>query len=87
MDRRTSDIKKPHRWKPSILTVDAQEMVNAYAGKGELKWFKGHDYPREYFMHTEIVGQYWDKDIKDYVDTSRAVIVYSTKGTHVFPVR
>ncbi|MEQ8176676.1 MAG: polymorphic toxin type 50 domain-containing protein, partial [Syntrophomonadaceae bacterium] len=74
-------------WKPSILTADAQEMVDKYAGISDLKWIRGHDYPREYFTHSETVGRYWDKDIKDYVDTSRAVIVYSNKGTHVFPVR
>ena len=43
-------------------------------------------YPRQYYVCGTEVGKVYDAKVGDYVPTKKVAIVYSGKGTHVFPV-
>ena len=43
-------------------------------------------YPRQYYVCGTEVGKVYDAKVGDYVPTKKVAIVYSSKGTHVFPV-
>jgi hypothetical protein len=71
---------------PSILTVDANELVDMYAGKGEITMVGSSPYPQEIIDADKIVGKTWVKRLNKYVDTKRIRIVYSSIGVHVVPI-
>lgn len=43
-------------------------------------------YPRQYYVCGTEVGKVYDAKVGNYVPTKKVAIVYSSKGTHVFPV-
>ena len=43
-------------------------------------------YPRQYYVCGTEVGKVYDAKVGDYVPTKKVAIVYSGKGSHVFPV-
>lgn len=67
--------------------VDPQEIVNRFSGKGTIKHSKKSHYPEEYVDVGQNIGITYDKKLKRYIPTSRVQIVYSKKGTHVFPIK
>jgi len=71
---------------PSILTADAEELVEKYAGKGTMKIVGSSPYPRETINTGEVVGKTWVKNLQKYVDTKRIKIIYSLTGVHVVPI-
>jgi len=71
---------------PAILTVDAEELVDKYAGRGVKMQPRSSPYPRETIDTGEIVGKTWVKTLQKYVDTKRIKIVYSSIGVHIIPV-
>lgn len=72
--------------KPSIITYqDMQGLVNQYHGKGTQDKSVGAGSPREVVKVDFVVGQYWNKQRGMYIDTTAFKIVYSKKGTHIFP--
>ena len=71
---------------PSILNVDAQELVDNYKGKGTVKRHRGSLYPSEIIDADMIIGKTWVKSKRMYVETKRAMIVYSSDGVHVVPI-
>ena len=72
--------------KPSILTVDAQSLVDRYKGSGHINIPKGSLFPREIVNTDSVVGKTWVKSLQKYVDTRRIKIFYSSKGVHIVPV-
>jgi hypothetical protein len=71
---------------PSILTADAQAIVDKYKGTGKVYPNRGSSFPREEIDLQEIIGQTWVISEKKYVDTHRVMVLYSTKGVHIVPV-
>ena len=74
--------------KPSILAhgVEPQQFVRQYHKTGVSAPSKRDGRPREIVDAGFIVGQYWDIEEQKYLDTTWAKIVYSKKGTHVYPI-
>ena len=79
----------PYGLLPSILAegVDVQNLVNKFHGKGMYDPNPKDNSPREKVDTGKIIGQYWDKGLNDFVDTTWLMIVYSRHGTHVYPIR
>jgi len=71
---------------PSILTANAQELVDRYKGTGNIDLPKGSDYPREYVKADKAIGKAWVKSLQKYVPTDKFVISYNKKGTHIYPI-
>jgi len=71
---------------PSILTVDAEELVEKYAGKGVETRPRSSLFACEEIDTGSVVGKTWVKSLQKYVDTKRISIVYSSIGVHVIPV-
>ena len=70
---------------PSILTANAQELINKYKGAGEIYFSNDSPYPREIIYTNEIIGKSWVKSLGKYVDTTRFDIFYSSTGVHIVP--
>lgn len=67
--------------------VDPQDIVNRFSGKGTVKYSKKSLYPEEYVDVGQNIGITYDKKVGRYITTSRVHIIYSSTGTHVFPVK
>ena len=70
---------------PAILEADAKMLVDKYKGTGEVYPYFGSNYPRENVTVDFVIGKSWVKSLQKYVDTSTFTILYSNKGTHIFP--
>ena len=68
-------------------STDAQALVNEFHGKGICDPNPRDGSVRERVDTGKIVGQYWDRQAQVYVDTTWPEIVYSKRGTHVYPNR
>ena len=66
--------------------VDVQKLINGYHGKGVLKFNRNDIYPREYVNVKNVVGRYYDREARKYIDAKRIAIHYSGKGVHAYPV-
>lgn len=66
-------------------TVDIQDLVNKYAGTGELKFSNNKWNNIEFIEHTENIGVYISLDKTEQYETKRFSIHYSKKGTHIVP--
>jgi len=75
----------PHS-EPSILTVDAEELVKKYKGTGTIRIVGSSPYPQETIDTGMVVGRTWVKSLNKYVDTKRIRIIYSSIGVHVIPI-
>lgn len=72
--------------KPGIMTyANLQGLVNKYSGKGEIQ-IKKDGSKLETVVTDTIIGKYWNYQRQEYLDTKAFKIVYSKKGTHVYPV-
>lgn len=86
-------IVNSHSYKPeekkSFLYGDcdfAQQLVNQYAGTGELKFTKECKWTNKEFIEASVnIGETYNADKKS-VPTNRFAIHYGKKGTHVVPV-
>lgn len=85
-EKHYSDLIKKG-YKHSILTVDAQEIVNKYYGTGEVISPAFGAPPKEIIQADYEIGEFYDIIEKKYIKTNRAVIAYSKTGTHVYPTR
>jgi len=83
--RKAMQAKNPGS-EPSILTADAEELVEKYAGKGIILMVGSSPYPQEIIDTDRIVGKTWVKTLNKYVDTKRIRIVYSSIGVHIVPI-
>ena len=74
---------------PSKLApaADAQSLIREFHGKGIYDPNPKDNSPRERVDAGRIIGQYWDKDKNQYADTNWLEIVYSKRGTHIYPIR
>ena len=76
-------------FKPSKMPVDtdAQALVNEFHGKGIYEPNPKDNSPREVVDTGRIIGQYWNNRQGKFIDTTWLMIVYSKKGTHIYPIR
>ena len=76
-------------FKPNKLSseVDPQLLIREFHGKGIYDPNPKDNSPREKVDTGRIIGQYWDKGLNDFVDTTWLMLVYSKHGTHVYPIR
>ena len=82
--RRADTPFKPSRM-PS--NTDAQALVNEFHGKGIYEPNPQDNSPREKIDTGRIIGQYWNNRLGKFIDTTWLMIVYSKKGTHIYPIR
>lgn len=75
-------------YKPSLLAkgVNAAELVSEFHKKGIYDPNPKDNSPREIADAGRIIGQYWDSNKGEYVDTTFIEIVYSKHGAHVYPI-
>ena len=65
----------------SILTEDPQKLLDDFAGTGEKIGTT-----KERIDFGKIIGQYYDNVTGTYIDTTRGIIHYDSKGTaHIVP--
>ncbi len=73
----------------SYLTVtmdEAQELVDKYAGTGELRRDgKGNWVNKEFIMSPQIIGVWINQRTGEQIKTHRFAIHYSKKGAHIVP--
>lgn len=91
------NVKKQNRHIPgtreyidgkSILSVDAQELINQYAGTGDiLISSSGKLINRERVSAKEVIGIYKSEDGKIELETKNFTIHYSKNGPHIIPAR
>ena len=74
----------PSKMPPS---TDCQALVKEFHGKGIYDPNPRDNSPRERVDTGRIIGQYWDTDKNQFVDTTQIKIVYSKKGAHIYPIR
>ena len=74
---------------PSVLApnVDAQALVKEFHGKGIYAPHPHDGHLRERVDTGKIIGQYWDRQVDKLTDTTWIMIVYSNKGTHIYPIK
>ena len=74
---------------PSKISPDSdvQALVNEFHGKGIYDPNPKDGSAREKIDTRRIIGQYWDINLNKYVDTTWFMIVYSKRGTHIYPLR
>ncbi len=84
MKQKQGTIFKPSKMPPDI---DAQALVNEFHGKGTYDPNPRDNSPREIVDTGRVIGQYWNNKTSEFTDTSWLMIVYSKKGTHIYPVR
>lgn len=68
--------------------IDPQSIVDeaVFNPNTITEYTKKSVYPRQYYVCSTEVGKVYDAKVGDYVPTKKVAIVYSSKGTHVFPV-
>ncbi|WP_172423149.1 polymorphic toxin type 50 domain-containing protein [Paenibacillus larvae] len=71
-----------YQYGKSILTANAQKLLEKYAGKGE--WI-GQNKERVDFG--EIIGKYVDPITGEAIETNKGIIHYSKNGAHIVPAR
>jgi len=72
----------------SVLTGDAQKLLDTYSGKGQPvgKPLRGQPGFRERFdTGSQVIGAYSDPQTNALVPTTRGIIHYSGKGAHIVP--
>ena len=68
--------------------INAQELVNRYAGKGLITYRQGSGTVREWITVEKPIGRCYNQGTGRYEETHRVCIIYhERKGTHVFPVK
>lgn len=86
-DKHISGAKKYNPDKNrSILTSDAQELINNYAGKGRIITRK-KSFPKEKIVSDKTIGKYYNKRMGKFVETQWGMIIYSKTGTHIYPAK
>ena len=74
---------------PSVLADkdNVRSLIDEFHGKGIYAPSHIDGSPREYVDVGHNIGQYWDRVFKKLVDTTFIMIVYSKKGTHIYPIK
>jgi hypothetical protein len=72
--------------KPSILEVDASELISQYAGTGEIVAKRGNAYFVENIKADRIIGKIWAWESFSWSATQWFRIEYSSKGVHLYPI-
>lgn len=67
--------------------TNVDEIFKKYSGTGKLIFENGKQYPTEYIDIDKARGKVYNSGIKEYVDTKRIKIEYSTNGYHIYPVK
>ena len=67
--------------------TDVQSLIREFHGKGIYTPNPKDNSPREKVDTGRIIGQYWDIETNQFVNTTWIMIVYSKRGTHVYPIR
>lgn len=67
--------------------TDAQSLVNEFHRKGIYAPNPQDNSPREKVDTRRTIGQYWNSRLGKFIDTTWLMIVYSKKGTHIYPIR
>ncbi len=67
-------------------TVNPQDVVDKYGGKGTLRTYKGNQCVDEFVTLPYVAGVTYDKKVGKFVPTHRVQIKYTKNGTHVIPV-
>lgn len=62
-----------------------QALVNEFHGKGTYDPNPRDNSPLERVDTGRVIGRYWDRTTANFVDTTWIEIVYSKKGTHIYP--
>lgn len=66
----------------SILRVDADELLEKYAGKGTMI----NQY-KERVDFGKVIGEYYDVNKGHYLTTTKGIIHYSKTGAHIVPAK
>lgn len=75
------ELEKGNR--KSILTANPEELLKNYAGKGARI-----DANKERIDFGRVIWQYYDKETDTYVNTTKGIIHYDSKGgSHIVPAR
>ena len=83
-ERKSNTTFKPSKMLPD---VDCQKLVNEFHGKGIYTPHRRDKHAQEMVDTGRIIGQYWNNRTGEFVYTTWLMIVYSGKGTHVYPIR
>lgn len=67
--------------------VDVKELFDIYHGKGEMVFMENQTYPVEYVSVEKPIGKVYNIGKKEYEETNRIAIRYSSKGVHLHPVK
>ena len=72
-----------------LFTLDeAQELVNKYHGKGEIKLDRNMNWSNKEFVMTDsVIGAVVDRETKEETFTRRFSIHYGKRGTHIVPAK
>ncbi|KRQ86046.1 Phage minor capsid protein 2 [Caloramator mitchellensis] len=81
-------LKKENKnYKPSILTANAQEIIDRYISNGEIRLNKHQEWNNRLYVECDkLIGIYIDKEGKEY-KTNRCCIHFSKTGIHVVPIK
>ena len=74
--------------KPAKIYIsfeETQQIINKYAGTGELHETYGSNAPQEYIRAGKIIGAYEEHGV--YYDTETCMIKYSKRNAHLIPVK
>lgn len=76
--------KKQHEGWKSILTVDGEEIIKKYAGKGTFIFKNDVWKQKEFFVSDKTIGFYINSGKR--IPTNKGMIVYSKSGVHIYPI-
>lgn len=70
-----------------IEGVNIGDLFDKYACSGDLVFRPNQEYPVEFINVDKVIGKVYNQGTKEYVETKRIEIKYSSKGYHMFPVK
>jgi hypothetical protein len=67
--------------------IDIKELFDKYHTKGEMVFLPNQTHPIEYVSVEKPIGKVYNIGKKEYEETNRIAIRYSSKGIHLHPVK
>ena len=67
--------------------IDIKELFDKYHTKGDVVFLPNQTYPIEYVSVEKSIGKVYNIGKKEYEETNRIAIRYSSKGIHLHPVK
>ena len=67
--------------------TDIQKLFDAYHAKGDMVFLPNHAYPIEYVSVEKPIGKVYNIGKREYEETDRIAIRYSSKGVHLHPAK